>query len=115
MPWRRLLEPILGTGRRRGRSLVEYAGRDRHHFEVPGDTPPIFLAHGGDDIISDPAHSAVMYKALKRAGVPAELHIYAGAAHDFGVRKSDKPCSTWTDSCAVWLAHQRFLKTQLRP
>jgi len=34
-----------------------------------------------------------MYLALKRAGVPAELHIYATATHDFGVRKSDHPCS----------------------
>ena len=40
-----------------------------------------------------------MYLALKRAGVPAELHIYATAAHDFGVRPSDHPCSTWIQSC----------------
>jgi acetyl esterase/lipase len=76
---------------------------------VPKDTPPVFLAHGGADLISDSAHSVVMYQALRRAGVPTELHIYAGAAHDFGVRKSDHPCSTWTDSCAAWMRHQGFL------
>ena len=69
-------------------------------LRIPAGTPPIFLAHGGDDIISDPAHSVVAYLALKRAGIPAELHIYATAAHDFGVRPSDHPCSTWTQSCA---------------
>ena len=79
-------------------------------LRIPAGTPPIFLAHGGDDIISDPAHSVVMYLALKRAGVPAELHIYATAAHDFGVRPSDHPCSTWTQSCANWLRHQGLLK-----
>lgn len=79
-------------------------------LRIPAGTPPIFLAHGGADLISDPAHSAVMYLALKRAGVSAELHIYAKAAHDFGVRKSDRPCSTWTRSCADWLRHQGFLK-----
>ena len=84
-------------------------------LRIPKGTPPIFLVHGGDDIISDPAHSVVMYQALKRAGVPAELHIYAGAAHDFGVRPSDRPCSTWTRSCADWLRHQGFLKTSTRP
>jgi acetyl esterase/lipase len=83
-------------------------------LRIPAKTPPIFLAHGGDDIISDPAHSVVMYLALKRAGVPAELHIYAGAAHDFGVRRSDQPCSTWTQSCARWLGHLRFLKQMSR-
>jgi acetyl esterase/lipase len=79
-------------------------------LSVPKGTPPMFLAHGGADIISDPEHSMVMYRALKRAGVAAELHIYATAAHDFGVRKSDHPCSTWTQSCAAWLRGQGFLK-----
>lgn len=79
-------------------------------MRIPTGTPPIFLAHGGDDIISPPDHSVVMYLALKRAGIPAELHIYATAAHDFGVRPSDHPCSTWTQSCATWLRHQGFLR-----
>jgi acetyl esterase/lipase len=78
-------------------------------LRIPSGTPPVFLAHGGDDIISPPEHSVLMYLALKRAGVPAELHVYAGAAHDFGVRKSDRPCSTWTESCANWLRHGGFL------
>jgi acetyl esterase/lipase len=76
---------------------------------IPTTTPPVFLAHGGADIISPPEHSVVLYLALRKAGVPAELHIYAAAAHDFGVRPSDQPCSTWTESCAAWLRHQGFL------
>jgi acetyl esterase/lipase len=85
-------------------------------IRIPSGTPPIFLAHGGADIISPPEHSVLMYLALKKAGVPAELHIYATAAHDFGVRPSDHPCSTWTQACATWLRHQGFLKppTQTR-
>jgi len=79
-------------------------------LRVPAGTPPIFLAHGGDDIISSPEHSLFMYLALKRAGVPAELHIYASAAHDFGVRASDHPYSTWTASCAHWLRYQGLLQ-----
>jgi acetyl esterase/lipase len=84
-------------------------------LRIPAGTAPIFLAHGGNDIISPPDHSVIMYQALKRAGVPAELHIYATAAHDFGVRASDQPCSTWTQSCAHWLRHQGFLKPVGRP
>ena len=38
-PGRRLLEPLLGTGRRGGRRLAEFAGRDRHHPQVPGAAP----------------------------------------------------------------------------
>ena len=78
-------------------------------LRIPKGTPPMFLAHGGEDLISSPAHSVVMYLALKRAGVPAELHIYAKTAHDFGVRQSDRPYSTWTRSCAEWLRDQGFL------
>src|SRR6184192_4022851 len=78
-------------------------------IHVPAGTPPVFLAHGGDDIVSPPENSVLMYLALKRAGVPAELHVYAGATHDFGVRKSDQPCSTWTEACANWLRNQGFL------
>ena len=79
-------------------------------LHVPPGTPPIFLAHGGADIISPPEHSVLMYLALRRAGIPAELHIYASAAHDFGVRPSEHPCSTWTKACAAWLRHQGFLE-----
>ena len=84
-------------------------------LRIPSGTPPVFLAHGGEDIISPPEHSVLMYLALKRAGVPAELHIYATATHGFGVRQSDHPYSTWTESCANWLRHQGFLKPTTRP
>ena len=78
-------------------------------LQVPDDTPPVFLVHGGDDPISTPEHSLFMYLALKRAGVPAELHIYARTAHDFGVRAADRPYASWTDACANWLRDQRLL------
>jgi acetyl esterase/lipase len=84
-------------------------------WHIPTNAPPVFLAHGGDDIISPPEHSVLMYLALKQAAVPAELHIYAGAAHDFGVRPSDQPCSKWTTSCADWLRHQGILPLATRP
>jgi acetyl esterase/lipase len=84
-------------------------------LSVPKETPPVFLVHGGADIISDSNHSVVMYIALRKAGVPAELHVYANAVHDFGVRKSDDPCSTWTEVCASWLRHQGFLERSKGP
>ncbi len=79
-------------------------------LRIPAGTPPVFLAHGGEDIISSPEQSLFLYLALKRAGIPAELHIYATAAHDFGVRRSEHPCSTWTQACENWLRYQGFLQ-----
>jgi dienelactone hydrolase len=78
-------------------------------LHIPAGTPPVFLAHGGEDLISGPEQSVLMYLALKKAGIPAELHVYAGTAHDFGVRPGDRPYSTWTASCADWLRVQEFL------
>jgi acetyl esterase/lipase len=79
-------------------------------LHVSAKTPPLFLVHATDDSISAVGHSVVMYVAAKRAGVPAELHVYATGGHGFGVRKSDQPCSTWTRSCADWLRNQGLLK-----
>lgn len=80
-------------------------------LRIPAGTPPIFLVHGGADIISPPEHSVTMFLALQKAGVPTELHIYATATHDFGVRPVNHPCAAWTQACANWLRYQGFLKT----
>lgn len=76
-------------------------------LSVPPDTPPILLAHANDDSPkvggSDPEHSAFMYLALKRAGVPVELHIFASGNHDFGVRQNGKLPSVWPQLCLNWL------------
>ncbi len=111
------IDEIDQAGCRPDFAILAYPGylkaKDRDELapglRVPAGTPPVFLAHGGADLISPPEHSVLMYLALSRAGIPAELHVYAGAAHDFGVRPSDQPCSTWTRSCAAWLGHQGFL------
>jgi len=78
-------------------------------LQIPAGTPPMFLVHGGDDLISPPDHSVLMYLALKRAEVPTELHIYAATAHDFGVRTNARPFGQWTAACADWLRVSGFL------
>jgi acetyl esterase/lipase len=84
-------------------------------LSVPKDTPPVFLVHGNDDIVSSPEHSVIMYLALKRAGIPTELHIYANTTHDFGVRSGDHPYAAWTDACLRWMHYQGLLKSPARP
>ena len=72
-------------------------------LRIPAGTPPIFLAHSSDDKISDAEHSAIMYLALKRAGVPSELHVFGSGDHDFGVRQNEKLPASWTQLCLRWL------------
>jgi acetyl esterase/lipase len=85
----------------------------RPDLRIPPDTPPIFLAHASDDNESYggsiPENSAFMYIALKRAGVPTELHIYASGDHDFGVRQNEKLPSSWTGLCMRWLRSRALL------
>lgn len=78
-------------------------------IHVTSQTPPMFLAHAGDDRVT-PENSVQLYLALKQAGVPAELHIYASGGHGFGMRKSDKPCATWPQRCEDWMRSQGLLK-----
>jgi acetyl esterase/lipase len=78
-------------------------------IHVRKDCPPMFLVHASDDR-GGPENSVLMYLALKRAGVPAELHIYASGGHGFGLRPSEHPSSTWPERCTAWLRMQGILK-----
>ena len=73
------------------------------YMRIPKETPPIFLVHASDDPVAGSENSVVMYLALKRANVETELHVYAQGGHGFGVRKTNLPCSKWTDRCVGWL------------
>ena len=84
-------------------------------IQVRPNTSPMFLVHGGEDIISPPEHSVLLYLALRKAGVPAELHVYAATAHDFGVRPGSRPFATWTESCAHWMRDRGFLESPRDP
>ena len=85
-------------------------------IHIPRDTPPVFLAHASDDRISYGGslseNSVVAYLALKAAGIPSELHVYATGDHDFGVRQNDKLPSSWTHLCLRWLRSQNLLKPE---
>jgi acetyl esterase/lipase len=85
-------------------------------IRIPQDTPPIFLAHASDDKESyggsNAENSVFMYVALKRAGVPTELHVYATGDHDFGVRQNEKLPSSWPGLCLKWLRSQSLLQSR---
>ncbi len=77
-------------------------------IRVTKETPPTFFVHAEDDPV--PAENSIlMYLALKKEKVPAELHVYAKGGHGFGLRPSDKPCSHWPERCAEWMKSQGLL------
>lgn len=76
---------------------------------VTAGTPPTFLAHAYDDGIG-PENSIAMFLALKKAKVPAELHVYGSGGHGFGLRSSAHNASTWPARAAEWLKSREILK-----
>lgn len=77
-------------------------------IRVNADTPPIFFAHADNDPHSAEG-SARVYIELKRAGVPAELHIYAKGGHGFGMFESEDPVSSWPQRCGEWMRSMGYL------
>ena len=50
---------------------------------VTSNTPPTFLLQAEDDPVDNVNNSLVYYIALKDAGVPVEMHLYAQGGHAF--------------------------------
>lgn len=80
----------------------------RDQIRVSKDTPPSFLVVSTDDNGSAPG-TIRLYLALRAAGVPAELHVYATGGHGYGMRKMDKPCATWPQRCEEWMRSRGYL------
>ena len=83
-------------------ALAEKNMEPNPDIQPTSETPPTFIVQAEDD----PVHveNAVDYfMALKRAKVPAELHIYAQGGHGYGLRRTELPVTTWPDRAAEWL------------
>ena len=78
-------------------------------IRVTAQTPPCFFAHANDDRVNA-ENSVAMYLVLKRAGVTAELHVYATGGHGFGMRPIGKPAATWPKRCEEWMRDTGVLK-----
>jgi acetyl esterase/lipase len=73
------------------------------HVSVDKNTPPTFLVHCKDDPIDPVNHSRVYYNALKKAGVPVEMHLFETGGHAFGLRPTDNPATHWPKLAERWL------------
>jgi acetyl esterase/lipase len=62
---------------------------------VNSNTPPMFILQAGNDPIDTIQNSLVYYIALKKAGVPAEYHVYAEGGHAFGLNHTSQPIPGW--------------------
>ena len=74
------------------------------------DSPPAFLLCGYDDRRDISEGIARAYLKFKAVDIPAELHIYTGTGHGFGVRaRNSGPSSKWIEQFRAWLDERGFL------
>jgi len=83
-------------------------------LQVTPQTPPVFLVHTSEDKGVPPENSILFYLALRKAGVPVEMHIYEKGPHGFGfgfgLGWSDLALSSWPARLADWMRGRGLLK-----
>ena len=72
-------------------------------LQVTPRTPPTFLFHTDDDPVVPVENSLLFFQAMKRAGVPGELHVFAHGRHGVGLAPDDPILSQWPRLCAQWM------------
>nr|WP_272919949.1 alpha/beta hydrolase [Streptomyces sp. SID4948] len=96
-----LLGPDAGPSSLRSVSL---------EFAVHPDTPPVFCWHTADDESVDVEHALGYTAALRRAGVPVELHVLPHGAHGLGLAPQEPYVARWTGWCAEWFAGHGWIR-----
>jgi acetyl esterase/lipase len=83
-------------------------------IQVTSRTPPTFLLQAEDDPIDPVENSLVYHAALRKAGVPAELHLYVKGGHAFGLRRTSSPITGWPELVEKWLGTIGMIPKQAR-
>lgn len=72
---------------------------------VTRDAPPTFLLHAADDPAVKVENSLAMFTALRRVGVPVEMHLFERGKHGFGIRDAQRlPVALWPELMMNWIA-----------
>lgn len=92
-------------------ALVELLSNEK---QVTAETPPTFLFHTGEDTGVPVENSLAFYAALRREGVPAELHVYQLGPHGVGLANADPVLYGWKDRLGDWMRANGFLSAAER-
>jgi acetyl esterase/lipase len=76
---------------------------------VTPETPPTFLFHTNADTAVPVENSIHYFLALRKAGVPAEMHIFKDGPHGVGMPMNDTALSEWPKVLANWMRASGFL------
>jgi len=90
----------------------ELAKNLSNETQVTSDTPPTFLFCTNADTAVPAENSVQFYLALRKAKVPAELHIYEKGQHGVGLAPNDPVLTTWKERLADWLKVRGFVQVK---
>ena len=85
----------------------EQIKRFSNEEQVSSTTPPTYLTHANDDTVVPIENSLLFYQALRRNGIPAELHIYSKGEHGY---LQEPSYEEWMDDCVQWMARNGWIK-----
>lgn len=71
--------------------------------QVNAGTPPAFLVHSADDPAVPIENSIRYFLALRKAGVPGELHAYPKGRHGYGLGIDPDSPKAWPEALEAWL------------
>lgn len=77
--------------------------------QVTKETPPTFLWHTNEDTGVPAENSVQFYLAMRKAGVPAELHIFEKGRHGVGLGANITGTRAWPDCCKAWMEARGLL------
>jgi acetyl esterase/lipase len=80
--------------------------------QVTKDTPPTFLFHTNADTGVPAENSVMFYLALRKAGVPAEMHIFEPGKHGVGLALNDPALSYWPPLLANWFKTRGLIRAK---
>ena len=80
-----------------------------NELHVTSRTPPTFLFHTNEDKSVPAENSVLFYLALRKAGVPAEMHIFEHGPHGVGLALGDPVLSMWPALLANWFRERGLL------
>ena len=72
-------------------------------IQLTSRTPPTFLLQAEDDPVDPVENSLVYHAALRKAGIPVEMHLYVRGGHAFGLRRTSFPITGWPQLVEQWL------------
>lgn len=93
-------------GKDADKALIDLLSNEK---QVTAQTPPTFLFHTDADTGVPAENSIVFYQALRKAKVPAELHIFAVGNHGLGLAASTEGTRLWPTALKSWLHNMKFL------